>query len=162
MRAIPLALLALAAATAITGCATKKNFYALDGSRADGTVDMAYDFRQFETPVVDKQQAHTIARAKCGVWGYSDAEPFGGMQQKCIQQDGWGTCVAGQMVIKYQCLGNLDAPPPSSRPSAQVTTGSAPGMMTKQQWQQQQLEQLNREGLSYEEYQRRYREIVGH
>ncbi len=44
------------------------------------------------------------------------------------------------------------APPPA--PAAQIATGHEQG-------KQQQLEQLNRERLSYEEYQKRYREIVG-
>jgi hypothetical protein len=47
----------------------------------------------------------------------------------------------------------------AARP-AQVTP--AGGMLTKDQWKQQQLQKLDQEtGLSYEEYQRRYREITG-
>ena len=103
-------LMAVIAAVA-TGCATKKDFYATGGSRADGTVDMAYDFRPFETPVVSQQQAQSIAKSKCAVWGYRDAESFGGMTQNCYRRNEFGTCTAGQNIIKYQCIGNLDAPP---------------------------------------------------
>jgi hypothetical protein len=98
-------LLALAAVLfTLSGCATKKNFYATDGSRADGTVDMAYDFAQFEQPVIDIAQAKSIAKLKCRVWGYSDAEAFGGSQQNCHQANGYGTCIASQIVPNTSAL----------------------------------------------------------
>ncbi|MCY1393922.1 YecR-like lipoprotein [compost metagenome] len=160
MRAFSLALLALAASVAVTGCATKKDFYATGGSRADGTVDMAYDFAQFEQPVVDVNQAHNIAKSKCQVWGYQEAEAFGGKQQHCNQFNGYGTCVAGQVVIKYQCIGDLGTASTAGRAASQANA-TANSLLSKTQWQQQQLEQLGRESLSYEEYQRRYKQIVG-
>ena len=155
------ALLALIAAITITGCATKKDFYAMGGSRADGTVDMAYDFRQFESPVVNPAQAQSIAKSKCRVWGYSDAEAFGGVTQNCHQRDGFGTCVAGQVVHTYQCIGNLNEAA-QAKPVSTQAPASLSGALSKDQWQQQQLQQLQSEtGLSYEEYTRRYRQIMG-
>lgn len=159
-------IITLAAAATLAGCATPKNFYAVGGSRADGTIDMAYDFAQFEKPVVNHQQAQTIAKSKCGVWGYKMAESFGGQTINCQQRDGWGNCVAGQIVIKYQCQGNLDAPAAAAvvpvtsfAPSAPAALGSVP--LSKEQWKQQQLDRLQGEtGLSYEEYQRRYQQIM--
>lgn len=53
------------------------------------------------------------------------------------------------------------------RPSVDMASSSQPAKvsnqgMSKGQWQQQQLQQLTSEkGLSYEEYQRRYRQIMG-
>ncbi|PWU30699.1 hypothetical protein DK254_00135 [Pseudomonas sp. RW407] len=42
------------------------------------------------------------------------------------------------------------------------TTGQPAALVSREQWQQQQLEKLNAEtGLSYDEYQRRYRQIMG-
>jgi len=166
MRVTKKLIIALAAAVTLTGCATPKNFYAVGGSRADGTIDMAYDFAQFEKPVVNHQQAQSIAKSKCGVWGYGRAESFGGQTVNCQQRDGWGNCVAGQVLIKYQCQGNLDAPtsaavvPAASFvPSAPAAAGSIP--LSKEQWKQQQLDRLQGEtGLSYEEYQRRYQQIM--
>ncbi|MNN72731.1 hypothetical protein D3C81_1887940 [compost metagenome] len=55
------------------------------------------------------------------------------------------------------------APQPTAFPKAPAPAAPAASdqPLSKEQWQQQ-LEQLSREtGLSYEEYQRRYREIVG-
>jgi hypothetical protein len=163
MRAIPLAALALTAAIVATGCATKKDFYAMGGSRADGTVDMAYDIRQFEQPVVNISQAQSIAKSKCQVWGYQAAEMFGGQQQICHQFNGYGTCIAGQVVVKYQCIGTADRPVSTSSfaPAAPQAAASTGGL-SRDQWKQQQLQKLDQEtGLSYEEYQRRYREITG-
>lgn len=48
---------------------------------------------------------------------------------------------------------------PTSTPAVE---SAAPGQLSKEQWRSQQLEQLKSEtGLSYEEYQRRYRQIMG-
>jgi hypothetical protein len=162
VRTIPLAALALTAAIAATGCATKKDFYAMGGSRADGTVDLAYDFAPFEQPVVNVSQAQSIAKSKCQVWGYQEAEAFGGKQQNCHQFDGYGSCVAGQIVIKYQCIGTADRPVPTSFAPTAPQAAAPSGALSREQWQKQQLQKLDQEtGLSYEEYQRRYREIVG-
>ncbi|WP_313241188.1 YecR family lipoprotein [Stutzerimonas kunmingensis] len=150
----------------LTGCAAKKDFYAMGGSRADGSVDMAYDFKPFEKPVVNQQQAFSIAKQKCGVWGYSNAEPFGGQTVNCQQRDGWGNCVAGQVIVKYQCIGNIDAsrpsvtsPAPSVMPAVNSTNAD---LLSRDQWKQSQLQRLQSEtGLSYEEYSRRYKQIMG-
>lgn len=69
---------------------------------------------------------------------------------------------------KVYRLGLQPAAQAQSSPGAQSlgqggggATGDGGGL-TREQWKTQQLDQLNREtGLSYEEYQRRYREIVG-
>ncbi|WP_312977478.1 YecR family lipoprotein [Stutzerimonas nitrititolerans] len=150
------------AAVALTGCAVNKDFYAMGGSRADGTVDMAYDFAQFEEAVINHQQAATIAKQKCGVWGYDNAEPFGGQTTNCYQRNGWGTCIAGQVVIKYQCVGDIDA----ARPMASVATASpaatGAALLTAEKWKLQQLQRLQSEtGLTYEEYQQRYKQLMG-
>lgn len=48
---------------------------------------------------------------------------------------------------------------PSAASQAPVT---APGMLTKEQWRQKQVDELNSQtGLPYDEYQRRYRQIMG-
>lgn len=151
------ALLTLVVIATATGCAVKKDFYATGGSRADGTVDMAYDFRQFEQPVVNQQQAQSIAKSKCGVWGYNNAEPFGGKVTTCHQRNGFGDCLAGQVVVKYQCLGNIDAAVAPNVTPAQVLPA---GMMTPDQYRKTQLQQLQQQGLPYEEYQARYRQIM--
>lgn len=148
----------LCALTLLTGCAVKKDFYAMGGSRADGTVSMAYDFKQFEQPVVNHQQALSIAKQKCSVWGYDNTEAFGGQTVNCQQRDGFGNCVAGQVVIQYQCLGNLDAG--KNAPLVRPVAASLSGDISKEQWKARQFQLLEQEtSLSYEEYMNRRKAI---
>jgi hypothetical protein len=157
---LPLAAIAVIMSLS-TGCAVKKDFYATGGSRADGTVDMAYDFAQFEQPVVNPSQAQSIAQQKCSVWGYREAEAFGGKTTNCNQRDGWGNCVAGQVVIKYQCIGDLGALSPERLTQVSSTAAPSAGSLSKAQWQQQQLDELSRKSIPYEQYQQEYRRIMG-
>ncbi|RON19217.1 YecR family lipoprotein [Pseudomonas frederiksbergensis] len=156
--------LAFALSATLVGCATNKDFYAKGGSRSDGVVDMAYDFQQFETPVVRVEQAQSIAKSKCAMWGYTDAEAFGGKTQHCNQMNGYGTCIAGQMVVQYQCLGNINTSNTSTTQAAPVAdaaaTSASGGPLNKDQWKLQQIQQLNKSAPSYEEYEKRYRAIM--
>ncbi len=152
----------------ISGCSTKTPYYAMGGSRADGTVDMAYDFKPFETAVVDRHQAQSVAKSKCQVWGYADAEIFGGMTQNCYARNGFGTCTQGQVIEKYQCLGDLGATRQSapSQPQAlqraqPAQSGTGSSALDKKTWQDQQIQKLQDSDISYEEYQARYRKIMG-
>lgn len=170
------ALAALAFATGLAGCSSPKDFYATGGSRADGVVDVAYDFNRMETPVVDKKQAYSIAKTKCSLWGYSDAEPFGGQVQTCEARSGFGECSAFKVSIKYQCLGSLErAPAPAnymgptsiptptqrSAPVGVVPATTTPPPLTQQEYREAQIQLLMQQNISYEEYQKRYRAIVG-
>ncbi|UQS88750.1 hypothetical protein M5C90_24605 [Pseudomonas chlororaphis subsp. piscium] len=52
--------------------------------------------------------------------------------------------------------------PAASKSSASSTSPASPPALSREQWRQQQLDQLNSEtGLNYEEYQRRYKTIIG-
>ncbi len=158
----------------LAACSTHKDFYATGGSRADGVIDVAYDFNRLESPVVDKKQAYAIAKSKCSLWGYEDAEPFGGQSQTCQARSGFGECSAWQVAIKYQCLGSLEQ---TQRPLNYLGSGAAPTSparsttyapaasemsqpMTKDAFQAEQVRKLMQENVSYDEYQRRYRIIM--
>jgi hypothetical protein len=172
MRALLVAVFVL-----LSACNTHKDFYATGGSRADGVIDVAYDFNSLETPVVDKRQAYAIAKSKCSLWGYQDAEPFGGQSQTCQARRGFGECSAWQVAIKYQCLGSLEQTPrplnylgnqpPTAAPvraqsdaPASLQSGAFQPM-SKEAFQNEQVQKLMQENVSYEEYQRRYRIIMG-
>jgi len=102
-------LIALVLVLSVTGCTVQKTLVPTGGSRADGTVEMSYDFRMFETPQVDYSQGASTARQRCAAWGYSDAAPFGGQKSACQQFNGYGNCVHTLVTVQYQCTG---APPP--------------------------------------------------
>lgn len=99
-RALLLAALALAG-----GCAVQKTLVPTGGSRADGTIELSYEFGPFESPQVDMGQGALVARQRCAAWGYSDAQPFGGQKSLCQQDDGFGGCNRTLVTIQYQCIG---------------------------------------------------------
>jgi len=145
----------------LSACSVKRDFYAIGGSRADGTIDLAYDFKMFEKSVVNKDQAFAMAKSKCGRWGYNDAEPFGGQVESCQARNGYGDCLRGQVIVKFQCLGSLEAaarPSPLALPATVSTLGTP---MSADQYKEAQIQALMQQGLPYEEYSRRYKAIMG-
>lgn len=164
--------------TALVGCSVKRNFYATGGSRADGVIDMAYDYKPNENTVINKKQAYTIARSKCAAWGYANAEAFGGQANICTLPSGSKGCAAWQVTIKYQCLGSLERPgaplnylvpaaasapraAPLVEPVSANASAGARQPLSEKDYQDIQLDKLMHEDISYEEYQRRYRAIMG-
>lgn len=143
----------------IAGCAVDKNYYAIDGSRADGTVALAYDYGSFEEPVVNRQQGRELAKNKCVRWGYVDAEPFGGYSQACISPSKLG-CDRVQIIEKFQCLGDLGASTGMTRPAPLASAGPAYQAQAAQYSKDAQIQALSNQGLSYEEYSRRYKAIM--
>jgi hypothetical protein len=88
----------------LVSCATTKQYGATGGSRADGTVKLSYQYGGFEKPVVDPQQALSLARSKCRAWGYTDAEAFGTEISTCTASNAYG-CLQYVVTAEYQCLG---------------------------------------------------------
>jgi hypothetical protein len=97
-------LILTAAVCVIAGCATTKTMQAIGGSRSDGIVKLAYEFGMFQKPRVDMAAAQTVAKQRCAVWGYKDAEPFGGQVSQC-QATGQYGCVRTMVTVEYQCTG---------------------------------------------------------
>jgi hypothetical protein len=161
----------------LAACSTHKDFYATSGSRADGVIDLAYDFNSLETPVVDQKQAYTIARSKCSLWGYVDAEPFGGTSQECTARGGFGDCSAWRVSKKYQCLGNLGSvsapinylspaqgpvtvPPRQTITPYQMVPSPAPAPLSSSEYRERQINLLMQQNLPYDEYQKKYQAIM--
>jgi hypothetical protein len=93
-----------AALLACCGCAVQKDWVATGGSRSDGVVELSYEYTNFEKPVLDGNQGLGIAKQRCGAWGYSEAEPFGGVKQACQIADGLGGCNRWIVTMDYQCI----------------------------------------------------------
>ncbi len=87
----------------LAGCATQKIPQATGGSKADGTINLAYEYGLFEEPVVDWGIATNTAIERCKAWGYKNAESFGGSQNNCLAYNGYGNCVRTQVNVTYQC-----------------------------------------------------------
>jgi hypothetical protein len=90
----------------IAGCAVRKDWFATGGSRSDGTVQLSYTWGLFEQPVVDAAQGVALATSRCAAWGYSGAEPFGGIVTRCNAVDNQGNCTNWIGTAVYQCIGN--------------------------------------------------------
>jgi len=100
-----------ASAALMSGCVSQKELVSTGGSRADGTVNLSFEYGMFEKPQVDWNQASNEAAQRCAAWGYTGAERFGGNQQKCESVNGYGDCLQWLVTVTYQCTGT----PPASR-----------------------------------------------
>ena len=95
----------LASLIYLAGCAVQKEWTATGGSRADGTVELAFEYGVFEKPQVDNAQGVDLAASMCAGWGYTGSQPFGAMT-KCEAVNGYGDCMRWLVTRKYQCLGS--------------------------------------------------------
>jgi hypothetical protein len=103
--------IAIGGALLACGCATQKQLVPTGGSRADGTVTLAYEYGAFEVPKVDMSEASRAATQRCAAWGYTGSQPFGGSTSQCQAFNGYGSCLRYLVTVTYQCTGN---PPPHS------------------------------------------------
>lgn len=88
----------------LSACAVQVIPAAVGGSKADGTIKMAYEYGEFEIPKVDTEQARINAGERCKVWGYTGAQEFGGQLSSCTLYDSTG-CERTTVTIEYQCIG---------------------------------------------------------
>jgi hypothetical protein len=93
-----------AALLLLAGCATPVQMVPTGGSRADGTIDMAYEYGLFQKPEINNDQAQSSANQTCNGWGYTGARPFGAYQQRCVYMSNSG-CLRFQVTVRYQCTG---------------------------------------------------------
>ncbi len=88
----------------LAGCATPKQWSAIGGSRADGTVRLAFEYGAFEKPQFEQGQGVQLATERCRAWGYTGSEAFGGARQQCTTRNQYG-CVAWRVFADFQCTG---------------------------------------------------------
>ena len=93
---------------AIAGCATVSQMTATGGSRADGIVKLSFEAGMFDRVEIDEATALDTARRRCGIWGYNDAEAFGGITRQCQQSSMYG-CARWFVTKEYQCLSTASA-----------------------------------------------------
>ena len=106
----------------LVGCASQKVLQATGGSRSDGVVNLSFETGAFESPVVDWNQANTVALKRCQAWGYTAAEAFGGSTSQCQLYNGYGNCLRAFVTVPYQCT-NAYAEP-SQAPVRSAPTSS--------------------------------------
>ena len=97
--------LVLLVGLSVSACESIKTPTPTGGSRADGTINLSYEVRMFEKPVIDWAVANNTASQRCQAWGYTKAEPFGGQQSHCQYYNGYGNCTLATVTVTYQCIG---------------------------------------------------------
>jgi YecR-like lipoprotein len=95
------AAVAAAAALCAAGCTTYKLWEEFDSDAKAGTLQLAYEFRRFESPQVDERAAIETARERCGDWGYKNAHRSG-EDRICIDGPNSG-CGKWRVVRTYRC-----------------------------------------------------------
>lgn len=89
------------------GCAREvhKELVAVGGSKADGVVELGYDYDpEIEIPVTDPEQGKKTAQKRCEAWGYKDVEEFQKLTESCAYTGLYGVCRKVNAYIQYQCL----------------------------------------------------------
>lgn len=100
----------------LTSCTTVKTIsVATGGNRADGIVELAYEYDSSRQPIVMKGKTEETAYEKCQAWGYSSAKAFGAAKVDCIQYNGYGSCLKQRVTIPYQCISNINTKQPISK-----------------------------------------------
>jgi hypothetical protein len=101
-RAIPV----LFAILCLSACAeTQKDWAATGGNLAEGTIELSYEYGEFEEPHVDEAQAEVVANSTCHEWGYSSFRAFGRPIKKCNRLGGFfGGCASWIVTRQYRCI----------------------------------------------------------
>jgi hypothetical protein len=94
--------ISLLIALGLSACATVKIPQATGGSKADGIVELSYQYGGFEKPQVQWDKALITAQQRCKAWNYQSAEAFGGTTSQCQANNQYG-CVSFFVTAKYQC-----------------------------------------------------------
>ena len=93
---------AAVAAAMLSGCAAQVKSVPVGGSRADGTVTLAYEYGALIVPQVNYVEMQQQAQVRCARWGYQQAERFGGQIRTCVARSSSG-CLTWRVSIDYQC-----------------------------------------------------------
>lgn len=87
----------------LSSCTVKKRLEIVDGSKADGTLTMAYTIKANQKAKFILEEARQEAVVKCKQWGYSDAEIFTAGMRECIDYRQL-QCVRYMVKYKCQCI----------------------------------------------------------
>ena len=108
----------------LSACASTKQWSPNGGDRADGIVRLSYEYPEFHQPTVSDVQAEQLAENRCHTWGYTHAEPLGGLTRQCSSTTD-GNCVLWKVTREYQCVdASMARAAPTGSSSAAPLTGT--------------------------------------
>lgn len=93
----------MAVVLSVSACTTVTDMSATGGSRADGIVDMSYQYDVLQRVMIDKVKAQESAARRCQAWGYKSAESFDNGIRTCVDRD-FISCNVYQVTVRYQCI----------------------------------------------------------
>ena len=96
---------------ALAACGTVSQMQATGGSRSDGIVKLSFEYGMFDKVQLDEASAMQTARQRCGVWGYREPDPFGGVVKQCQAYSASIGCTHWFVTKEYQCTMGGGAPP---------------------------------------------------
>lgn len=88
----------------LSGCAVQKEWGTSGGSKSDGTVELSFTYGLFEKPQIDNKKGLEKAKKSCMTWGYSSAEEFEFLEERCLSRNAYGDCLRAIVTKKYQCI----------------------------------------------------------
>lgn len=102
---------------AVYGCASPEPIvvtpHATGGSKANGTVEMTYEYYRSEEPKLDRKATEAKALERCRVWGYDGAEAFDAVLHECLSSDNYG-CIHFRGTLDFQCTNTGGQTEPTS------------------------------------------------
>jgi hypothetical protein len=84
------------------GCTTYKLWNEYESSEEQGTVQLSYEYRKFESPQVDERAGTSMARERCADWGFRNAQRKG-EDRECVDGDK-DHCAKWRVIREYRCL----------------------------------------------------------
>jgi hypothetical protein len=85
-----------------SGCTTYKLWNEAGSDQEAATVDLSYEYRKFENPMVDERAGVEMAKERCRDWGYPSAQRKG-ENRECL--DGVPeSCNRWRVTREYRCI----------------------------------------------------------
>ena len=85
-----------------SGCTTYKLWNEAGSDQDTATVDLSYEYRKYENPMVDERAGVEMAKQRCKYWGYPSAQRKGD-NRECL--DGVEeSCNRWRVTRQYRCL----------------------------------------------------------
>jgi len=90
----------------LTGCTTvvQRTLDPIGGSKADGTITLAFEYGGREEAHWDWNQGQQAALQRCKAWGYTATTRFNNGMRNCLASDRFG-CNYYRVTVQYQCTG---------------------------------------------------------
>ncbi len=79
----------------------------ISGNKTDGVLVMGHVGKYVRQNQVNWLATNQAAANRCKLWGYASSEPFGVIQNTCLEMGGgvgaFASCSVGKSAIEYQC-----------------------------------------------------------